>query len=167
MILRFSLLVIGLLFLAGCDNEKNKARRFNDSLMIHQVRLMEHLDKISELSLAGKVDSLNKEVARTHQEVKASLDSIQTLTPYPGWEGMKEKMTELFVFYDDLFTNDYPRYLEILQSDSVTQEDIKSNLMQIQFRELQAVQIERELEALQDSLTQSIGIRLTKKTEQQ
>lgn len=167
MITRFSLMLLGLLLLAGCDNEKNKARRFNDSLMIHQVRLMEHLDKISEWSIAGKTDSLKDEVARTHQEVKASLDSINAITPYPGWEEMKEKMTELFVFYDDLFTDDYPRYLEILQSDSVTQEEIKSNLMQIQFRELQAVQIERELEALQDSLTQSIGIRLAKKTEQQ
>jgi hypothetical protein len=71
----------------------------------------------------------------------------------------------LLAFYDELFTNDYPEYIQMLQSDTVAEDRLKTVLMQIQFRELQAVQLERELEDAQDSFTQTMGIRMVKKEE--
>jgi hypothetical protein len=78
---------------------------------------------------------------------------------------MKEKVLELLAFYDELFTNDYPEYIQLLQSDTVAEDRLKTVLMQIQFRELQAIQLERELEDAQDSFTQAMGIRMVKKEE--
>lgn len=156
-------LLLSLLFIA-CSNEKNKAREFNDSLIIHQVRLMENLDSINAIILSGNTDSLKSQIDQTHQLVKKSIPEIKELEVYAGGEIMKEKMIELFEFYDDLFTNDYQEYISVLQSDSAELSSLKKILMQIQFRELQAVQLERELEEAQDSFTQAIGIRVAKDT---
>lgn len=156
-------LLFSLLFIA-CSNEKNKARKFNDSLIIHQVRLMDNLNAINAIILSGNTDSLQSQIEQTHQLVKKSIPEIKAVEVYPGGEIMKEKMIELFEFYDDLFSNDYQQYISVLQSDSAELSSLKTILMQIQFRELQAVQLERELEEAQDSFTQSIGIRVVKDT---
>jgi hypothetical protein len=159
-----SLLLWGIVF-SACTNEKNQARKFNDSLIIYQVHLMEHLEKINELILSGKKDSLDIQLKRTHDWVKTSIPEVEAIVPYTGGEVMKEKVKDLLVFYDDLFTNDYPEYLQLLQSDTAAESRLKTVLMQIQFRELQAVQLERELEEAQDSFTQKFGIRMVKKEE--
>jgi hypothetical protein len=51
-----------------------------------------------------------------------------------------------------------------MQSDTAEESQLKRVLMQIQFRELQAVQLERELEDAQDSFTTSLGIKIVKDT---
>ncbi len=149
----------------SCSSEKNKAKQFNDNLIIYQVRLMENLEKINDLVLAGKKDSLPNQLQETHAWVKASIPEVKAIEPYVGGEVMKEKVLELLAFYDELFTNDYPEYIQLLQSDTVAEDRLKTVLMQIQFRELQARQLEREMEDAQDSFTQAMGIRMVKKEE--
>jgi hypothetical protein len=152
------------LFYIACTNEKNQARKFNDSLIIHQVRLMDQLNQINATILSGKRDSLQHQIDAAHAEVRKSIPEIKAIEVFPGGEKMKEKMVELFEFYDELFSNDYQEYIQLMQSDTAEESQLKTVLMQIQFRELQAVQLERELEDAQDSFTTSLGIRIVKDT---
>lgn len=145
------------LFLFACSNEKNAARKFNDSIIIHQVHLMDNLNVLNELIEKKDTAALRAHYILMQEEIKKAIPEAEAVEPYKGGEVMKEKVVDLLKFYDQLLKENYKEYFDKLSADSVDQDELKSILTGIQFRELMAVQLERELGEAQDSFARLVG----------
>ena len=155
-IIAFSLTCVLLLF--SCKSEKNKALAYNDQIVIFQVQLITGLEKLYDQIQAKQVDSATIQYNTLKVNVKTWLQEVQKVEPVAGGEVMKEKVTDLLTFYDDLFAQDFAEYFKILNSPQPDTLELQSLYTKIQFMELMAVQLERELGEAQDSFITQYGV---------
>jgi hypothetical protein len=157
-------LIIIILFSAfvwiSCDSDKNKALRYNDQIVIYQVQLINGLEKLYDHIQAKQADSATLRYETLRKDVKVWLQDAQKVEPVAGGEIMKEKTVDLLTFYDELFEGDFSEYFKILNSGSPDTIELQTLYTKIQFMELMAVQLERELGEAQDSFVTRYGVRV-------
>lgn len=154
----FILIIICIFSLLSCDSEKNKALRYNDQIVIYQVHLINGLEKLYDHIQAKQADSATLRYETLRKDVKVWLQEAQKVEPIAGGEVMKEKTVDLLTFYDELFEEDFSDYFQLLNSASPDTIELQSIYTKIQFMELMAVQLERELGEAQDSFVTRYGV---------
>jgi len=158
----FVMMVFLLLALTACNSEKTKALRYNDNIIIYQIRLMEGLEKLNDLIKGNDKQATLQFFEQIKSDVKEAIPKAEAVEVYPGGETMKEKVVDLLKFYEEMFDSDYVEYMEMLRSDTVPLDELEGLYTKIQFLELMAVQLERELGEAQDSFVMAQGIRTKK-----
>jgi len=156
----FIIIFISAFSLLSCDSEKNKALTYNDQIVIYQVQLINGLEKLYDQIQAKQADSATLQYESLKGSVKKWLQDISKIEPVAGGEVMKEKTVDLLTFYDELFEGDFSEYFKILNSGSPDTIELQTLYTKIQFMELMAVQLERELGEAQDSFVTRYGVRV-------
>lgn len=114
------ILTLVLITLSSCNRNNVKPDVYNDSLVLHQIRVVEKADKLQDA-----YDSyVEKEMLYRHKElsnqIDASILAVETMEPFNGDDSYKVAALEMINGYKKLLNKEYKAAEKILeQPDSL------------------------------------------------
>ena len=114
------ILSLVLITFSSCNRNNVKPEVYNDSLVLHQIRVVEKADKLQDA-----YDSyVEKEMLYRHKELSSQINSsilaVETMEPFNGDDTYKNAALEMLNGYKKLLNNEYKAAEKILeQPDSL------------------------------------------------
>lgn len=122
-IIFFSVLVIAL---AGCSGFSTiSAVDYNNTIIAQQDKIVDPMINIIQELKNGDTKESRKIMAETKIVCDSSIAILEKLGPYKGDDAFRQKALELFKFYKKMFGEDFPKMIDIVETDTTFDSDIK------------------------------------------
>lgn len=125
-------ILFAILFLNSCNRNLIKPEVYNDSLVVHQIRVVEKADKLKDAFNSYMEKEMQYRFEELSNQIKTSISDVNLIAPYNGDETYKNATLDMLNGYKNLLNKEYKAAEKILaQPDSLYSDGDEARLEMI------------------------------------
>jgi len=111
-----TLIVLSLIaiFISACDSRSEKAADYNDTLIDHQISIIQAFDRLDSSFSEYDAGEMDYSYLMLEAEIKTGLRVLDTLGGFKSDTILSSSALELFEFYEKVADTEYVQLMELL-----------------------------------------------------